>query len=163
MAVPEVGELAQPSPDETVAGLCGTHAILPTQFFFKSGTVRTGEQRLMAAVLEDAIAVYFKPIPPGTARLRPKLQQEQGEADQWLRSNDCGSVFSFLRICEALNLDPQYLRRGLRRLHDQAVTGGSHSPTWMHIRAHTRGRGSQLRVERAMAHRAQRGTISVAR
>src|SRR5262245_28651682 len=97
-----------------VAGLCETDAILPVQLFLQSAAVRTGEQRLMAAVLEDAIALRLKPIPPATGKMRPKFVQEQGQADHWLRSNDRASLFSFLRICEALNLDSQYLRRGLR-------------------------------------------------
>jgi hypothetical protein len=139
--VPQVSRTTQPSTNDPVAGLCETHAILPVQFFLKSATVRTGEQRLMAAVLEDAIALRLKPIPPGTAKLRPKFQQEQGRADHWLRSNDRASVFSFLRICEALNLDPQYLRRGLRTLYEQAVTDGRHPRTWIHIRARIRGEG----------------------
>jgi hypothetical protein len=122
-------------------GLCEPHAILPVQFFLTSATVRTGEQRLMAAILEDAIALYCKRMPAGSAKLRSKFQAEQGQADHWLRSNDRASVFSFLRICEALNLDPQYLRRGLRMLHEQAGTGGHHPRTWMHIRARTRGGG----------------------
>lgn len=139
MAVPQVSRTTQPSTDEPVARLCETHPILPVQFFLESVTVRTGEQRLMAAVLQDAIALHFKRIPPGTSKLRRKVQQEQGQADHWLGSNDRASAFSFLRICEALTLDPQYLRRGLRKLHEQAVPDGRHPRTWMHIRPRIRG------------------------
>jgi hypothetical protein len=115
-----MGRIAQPSTDDPVAGLNGIHTILPVQFFVESAKVRTGEQRLMAAVLEDAIALHFKSTPRDTAK-RSTLQQEQAQADHWLRSNDRASVFSFLRICEALSLDPQYLRRGLRTLQQWAV------------------------------------------
>jgi hypothetical protein len=135
--VSEMGRTTQRSTDEPVAGLCEIHAILPVQFFLESATVRTGEQRLMAAVLEDAIALHFKSMPPDTAK-RSKFQQEQAQADYWLRSNDRASVFSFLRICEALNLDPQYLRRGLRTLRKRAGTDGRHPGTGTHNRAHTR-------------------------
>jgi hypothetical protein len=135
--VPQVSRTTQPSTYDPVAGLCETHAILPVQFFLKSATVRTGEQRLMAAVLEDAIALRFKSMPPDTAKWS-KFQQEQAQADHWLRSNDRASVFSFLRICEALNLDPQYLRRGLRRLREQAGTNGRYPGMWMDICARTR-------------------------
>jgi hypothetical protein len=133
--VPQVSRTTQPSTHDPVAGLCETHAILPVQFWLESA--RTGEQRLMAAVLEDAIALHFKSMPPDTAK-RSKFQQEQAQADYWLRSNDRASVFSFLRICEALNLDPQCLRRGLRTLRERAGTDGRHPGTWMHIRARTR-------------------------
>ena len=139
VAVPQLSRTTHPSTDELIAGLCETHTILPVQFFLESATSRTGEQRLMAAVLEDAIALHFKRIPPGTAKQRPKFQQDKREAEHWLRSNDRASVFSFLQICEALDLDPQSLRRGLRMLHEQAVTDGHHPRTWTHIRARIRG------------------------
>jgi hypothetical protein len=135
--VSEMGRTTQRSTDEPVAGVGEIHAILPVQFFLESATVRTGEQRLMAAVLEDAIALHFKSKPSDTAK-RSKFQQEQAQADHWLRSNNRAPVFSFLRICEALNLDPQYLRRGLRRLREQAGTNGRYPGMWMHIRAGTR-------------------------
>lgn len=93
----------------------------------------------MAAVLEDAIALHLKRIPPGTRKLRPKFQQDKREAEDWLRSDDRASVFSFLQICEALNLDPECLRRGLPRLEEQAVADGRHPRTWTHIRARIRG------------------------
>jgi hypothetical protein len=130
----------QPSTDEPVAGLRGIHAILPVQFSLESAQVRTGEQRLMAAVLEDAIALHFKSKPSDTGK-RSKFQQEQAQADHWLRSNDRASMFSFLRICEALNLEPQYLRRGLRTLHEQTATDGRPPRTWIQIRARTRDEG----------------------
>lgn len=137
MDVSERCRTTQPFTGEPVAGVGEIHAILPVQFFLESSTLRTGEERLMAAVLEDAIALHFKSKPSDTGK-RAKFQQEQAQADHWLRSNDRAPVFSFLRICEALNLDPQYLRRGLRRLREQAGTDGRHPGMWMHIRARTR-------------------------
>jgi len=103
VTVPQVSRATQPF-TESVAGPCETHAILPAQFFPKSPSVRTGEQRPMVAVLEDAIALHFKRIPPGTTKLRPNFLQEQGQADHWLRSDDRVSAFLFpadLRGCES--------------------------------------------------------------
>jgi len=37
------------------------------------------------------------------------------EAEEWLFSDDCRWVFSFLAICAALDLSPQYIRQGLKR------------------------------------------------
>ena len=68
------------------------------------------ERDLMLAVLEDAIACfqgYFsKP-----SRTNEKLFLE---AEEWITSND-DDVFSFNNICETLGLDPDALRKGLRR------------------------------------------------
>jgi hypothetical protein len=122
MPVLQVSRATQPFTGEPVARLYEARVILPVQFFLQSTTVRTGEQRLMAAVLEDAIGLYLKRPPPRTAKLRQKFQQILQQTEDWLRSNDNASLFSFLRICDALNLDPQYLRRGLRQLHEYAVT-----------------------------------------
>jgi hypothetical protein len=117
VTVPQVSRATKRFTDELVARQCETDAVLPAQFFPKSASVTTGEQRLMVAVLEDAIALHFKRIPSGT-KLRPKFLQEQGQADHWLRSNDRVSAFSFLRICEAVNLDPQCVRDCLHVLHE---------------------------------------------
>ena len=138
MAVSQVSRATQQSTDGAVAGLYETHAILPVQFFLQSATVRTGEQRLMAAVLEDAIGLYLKRTPPSTAKLRQTFQHVLQQTEYWLRSNDRASLFSFLRICEVLNLDPEYLRRGLRQFHT-GVIDAPHSRTWMDIGARMRG------------------------
>jgi hypothetical protein len=128
-----------PSTDEPLAGLWATHVVLPVQFLSSSPAARSGEQRLMAAVLEDAIALHFKRIPPGITKLQSKLQQEQAEATRWLRSNDAASAFSFLRICEALHIEPQYLRRGLRTFDEHAIPRPRLARTWAQTRASSRG------------------------
>ena len=66
---------------------------------------RIGELRLMAAVLEDAIHVLRK---------RPRSRAGR-EAREWLHSVDRSWPFSFERICEALSLEPEYIRMGLYR------------------------------------------------
>ena len=68
------------------------------------------EQELMLAILTDAIDCILKycdePIP-----MRAKLFNE---AHDWLFDRDEKEPFSFLNVCEALNFDPSYLRRGIR-------------------------------------------------
>ena len=39
------------------------------------------------------------------------------EAEKWLFSDDSNWLFSFLSICGALDLCPQYIRQGLKRWH----------------------------------------------
>jgi len=68
------------------------------------------ERDLMLAVLEDGIACFqdyfFKP-----SRRNQKLFLE---AKNWISSND-DDFFSFNNICDTLGLDPDALRKGLRR------------------------------------------------
>lgn len=98
--------------EERLPGLFEPHTILPVQFFtrLQRHAAWTGEQRLMGAILEDAIAVCCKPDPPKTAKGKTLLR----ESLQWVRSNDRKWTFSFLRICEMLDMNPSAIRRGVR-------------------------------------------------
>jgi len=109
--------------DEQLAQLFTPRTILPSQFFrglaWCAGL--QGEQRLMLAVLEDAIHVYCKEsATPG--RRNSWLFRE---AEEWIESGDHSRVFSFACICEVLGLDAEYIRRRLhaRRKRSRLVRG----------------------------------------
>jgi hypothetical protein len=67
------------------------------------------EQELMLAILCDAIECIFKycdePVPA-----RAKLFHD---AREWLFDEEEKEPFSFLNVCDSLNFDPSYLRRGV--------------------------------------------------
>jgi hypothetical protein len=107
--------------EERLPGVFEPNTILPVQFFtrLQRSSAWTGEQRLMAAVLEDAVAVCSRANVPRASKARHVLR----ESLRWLRSNDRAWMFSFLRICETLDLDPAAIRRGIR------VLRGEESPT----------------------------------
>jgi hypothetical protein len=69
------------------------------------------EAALMCAVLEDAVDCFQKQFVCATRRAK-RLGEE---AEEWLFSDDSKWAFSFLSICTALDLGPQYIRRGLKR------------------------------------------------
>jgi hypothetical protein len=87
--------------------------VLGAQFYanYKNSPYRQPELRLMAAVLEDAISCLAMKARPITARHRKQLE----DARQWFVAEDGEWIFSFKNICEALGIDPAYLRRGLIR------------------------------------------------
>ena len=97
--------------------------LAPDQFlevFSRSGTMAP-EKELMLAILTDAIECILKycdePIP-----LREKLFRD---AHDWLFEQDQNEPFSFLNVCEALNFDPSYLRRGIAgKMSAKAVQTG---------------------------------------
>jgi hypothetical protein len=62
---------------------------------------QVGELRLMAAVLEDAVNILRK---------RPRSRAGR-EAREWLASHDTSWPFAYERICEALDLDAERIRR----------------------------------------------------
>ena len=87
-------------------------AVLAAQFYanFKVSPCTQPELRLVAAVLEDAISCLAIDFRLATARQRKQLE----EARQWFAADDESEwIFSFENICEALGINPHYLRRGL--------------------------------------------------
>ena len=97
--------------EEQVFAFLEPEVVLPEQFFpsrCKDGS-RSGEDRLMAAILEDAVLTYCQ---PQAARARGG-QRAAREAGDWIGSRDRSWTFSFERICEALELDADYIRRGV--------------------------------------------------
>ena len=105
--------------DDRTASFIEPNVILPSQFFtrLQRPAAWTGEQRLMAAILEDAVAVCMRKAPTSA-----KARTLDRETWAWIRSDDRRWPFSFLRICEALGLAPSPIRDGLRkRREDEAV------------------------------------------
>ncbi len=97
--------------DERLGGLFQPDTLLPSQFFdrVRRRSEHDGERRLMIAVLEDAVDVYRK---QAGAR-DPRGQQLFQEAEEWIEDRDRAWLFSFQNICDVLDLDADYLRRGL--------------------------------------------------
>jgi len=105
--------------EEKLPGLFEPNTILPVQYFtrLQRSAAWTGEQRLMAAILEDAVAVCSKRTVPKTSKARHVLR----ETLRWVRSNDRTWMFSYLRICETLDLEPTAIRRGIRILRGEEM------------------------------------------
>jgi hypothetical protein len=94
--------------------------ILPVQFFEavkRRAPTKTGEYRLLVAVLDDAVRRFQKYVLDD--------DPDCAEAEWWIMSPDTAFTgtadvprFSFEFICAVLDLDADYLRRGLRRWRD---------------------------------------------
>ena len=107
--------------------------ILPVQFFHSLcgvGIHKSGEQRLLIAILEDAIACFQKYAQPKNVRERRLFR----EAETWIMTGDVErtraehegtpSSFSFEYVCAVLGLDVSYLRTGLRRWRSTVAGAG---------------------------------------
>src|SRR5262245_41178317 len=68
-------------------------------------------RRLLVAVLEDAVITFEKCASARDHRGRRIFL----ETEAWFRSDDTAAPFSFIAVCDALGLDPEYVRSGLRR------------------------------------------------
>ncbi len=99
--------------------------LLPTQYFasMRKRVPREPEYRLIVAILEDAIDCYQKHL---FARDH-KAQQLFDDAEVWIVSDDREWPFSFVSICDILNLNAEYLRRGLREWQERQL-GGQRRP-----------------------------------
>jgi len=82
---------------------------LPAQFIATRRRPTAPEERLMLAILEDAINCFqkYRETP------HPQGQRLHREAKRWLMDSRMEWPFSFERICEVLGLDVGYVRRGL--------------------------------------------------
>jgi len=71
--------------------------------------IREGEEKLMFAVLADAIEDFQKHVFSKDQRGQKLFQ----EAEEWFLEKDDDQLFSFEYICATLQLHPGYVRRGL--------------------------------------------------
>src|SRR5713101_7236360 len=97
--------------EERLGPLFQPDTLLPSQFFdrMRRRVEHDGERRLMIAVLEDAVDVYRKQAAAQEARGQQLLR----EAEEWIEDRDRTWLFSFENICDVLDIDAEYLRRGL--------------------------------------------------
>ena len=69
------------------------------------------ERELMVAVLEEALADYQR-----CWKARDKKGMERfADAQAWILESNSEWIFSFINCCEALGIEPDYLRQGLLR------------------------------------------------
>jgi len=74
-------------------------------------TIREGEERLMLAILENATEDFQKYVFATDKRGKELFQ----EAEEWILETNSPAFFSFENICEHLQFDPDYMRRGFIR------------------------------------------------
>jgi len=86
--------------------------ILPVQFgeSRRRKLPSEGERRLLFAVLEDAIRTYLRDRDASDAA---RNSEEFLEAAEWLSTDDDSSPFTFVNVCEALEIEPDCLRMGI--------------------------------------------------
>lgn len=107
------------------------------------------EQELMLAILADAIECILKycdePVP-----MRAKLFHE---AQEWIFAQDDREPFSFLNVCEILNFDPSYLRRGVQAKMHAKLAAAREQPARPLMKKY----GNQPRLRSSTAARSRAG------
>ena len=94
-------------------------AVLPEQFFPERNKFDDPIERLMFAILTDAIRCYQNNI----GVQQPYARHLFAETREWLFRLPGNGPFSFENICELLEIDAPRLRRALRRWRDRKLSG----------------------------------------
>jgi hypothetical protein len=97
--------------------------------------IREREERLMQAVLENAIEYFQKYVLAKDERGKKLFQ----EGEEWILDKDSDWLYSFENICEVLALHPDYIRQGLMCWKEAKRKGRS-------IQAHHGGRAKLVRT-----------------
>ena len=105
--------------DEKLPGLFEPDTLLPIQYFeaMRKKHLLEGEKRLILSVLEDAVECFMKCIDATTS----KSQRLFRDADEWIALEDKQWVFSFDNVCDMLDINPDYMRRGLRQWKERKL------------------------------------------
>jgi hypothetical protein len=105
--------------DERLPGLFEPDTLLPIQYFeaMRKKHLLEGEKRLVLSVLEDAVECFMKCIDASTH----KGQRLFREAEEWITLEDKRWVFSFDNVCEMLDVNPAYMRAGLKRWKERKL------------------------------------------
>ena len=111
--------------DADGAGELAPEALLPVQFveLLQRPSDRKPEVRLMVAVFEDALRTFCE-CAGATGRRDQRLFRDAAE---WFESSDAQWPFAFENICDALGLEPEWIRQLLRRW-DARRTAGALQP-----------------------------------
>ncbi len=123
--------------------------LLPSQFYaLRGGRCFSGEQRLMLAILADAINIFQGCHCSGQAT-KSRLFRE---AEEWIFGSDDRWPFSFVNVCEALGIEPQALRKRLRALEEE-IRSGVRSAESFRLRLKESNRAQHMTVNRERTHR----------
>lgn len=85
--------------------------LLPVQYFaqLKRKKYKSGEHRLVVAIMQDAVECFQKHIHARDSKRR----QLYLDAETWIGEDDDLNVFSFNNVCALLSIDVEYVRKGL--------------------------------------------------
>ena len=102
---------------DIIGSLSEADILASQQYYDQETSGRQPERSLMFAVLLDAVECFQKYL---------LLHDEYSnrlfrEAENWILDNDREWLFSFINICDALTIDPHYLRKGLLRWKQHAM------------------------------------------
>ena len=125
--------------------------VLPSQFYQAAGSRSlTSEQRLMLAILADAINIFQGWRRAASARRRHLYE----ETEQWIFGSPQGGTISFDDACDALEINSQSLRKRLAEFVKRGLNTASLEPVRLRLKESARAQHVTLNRPR---HRRRRG------
>ena len=114
--------------DGRIVSFLEQDTLLSTQYFGnqRSKIPSEPENRLMLAILEDAINCYQDNL----LAKRGSAGRLFTEAEEWILEKNSDWLFSFKNICETLGFNPEYVRQGLLRWKEKKTPKYSHFKYW---------------------------------
>jgi hypothetical protein len=105
--------------DERLPSLFEPDTLLPIQYFeaMRRKHLLEGEKRLILSVLEDGIECFMKYVDASTN----KGQRLFRDAEEWIKLHDKQWIFSFDNVCDMLDINPDYMRRGLHEWKEKKL------------------------------------------
>lgn len=99
--------------EERMPSVFVPEVLLPEQYndLLRRKRLLKGEKLLMFAILEDAVESYMTYLNASTSKGQDRFR----EAEEWINHRNPLELFSFDSICEALDINADYLRNGLLR------------------------------------------------
>ncbi|MGH7772498.1 MAG: hypothetical protein ACREQA_09720 [Candidatus Binatia bacterium] len=127
---------------ETITSLFQPDGLLPAQYFErnKKKTYAMPERRLLLAVLEDAVCCFQKYFLAPDKRGKILFK----EAESWIFDDDDSGVFSYGNVCDILEIDADYLSRGLLRWREKQSASRSRARIYYKNKTKHSIRGARL-------------------
>lgn len=107
--------------ESSLARLTIPDVLTPVQYYEGVRTQHPethGMKRLLLAVLEDALRCLTY-----VESRNPVHRKAFGEAETWILDCKARGPFAFVSICEALEIEPDHLRDGIRQWRTQLSNG----------------------------------------
>jgi hypothetical protein len=110
--------------DALINSIFQPDSLAATQFddTMQRSTPLEPEKKLMLAVLEDAVMCFQDNL----LTRDKKKKQLFDETELWLFEERSDRLFAFANVCQQLNLDPDYVRNGLKQWQQTQLNRQSH-------------------------------------
>jgi hypothetical protein len=115
----ETQERQMSTANAIVDGFSLPDIVLPSQHFNARTKHLEPEKQLMLAVLTDAVRCFRM----GSACGQGPRRRLFADAEWWLFRAEGSGLFSLQSICDALEIDPRRLRRGMLDWRDRELAG----------------------------------------